>query len=182
MWDVAKAISVTPKTVEYWMDRYNLRRRSGSESAYAKHNPNGDPFKIREKLNHKDKELLLCGLMLYWAEGSRRNKHTIQMANLDYRLTSLFIKFLKKICRVREEKICLNIQLYKRFDKENTRNYWSRILKVPRRFISVNIHSDARSKPDNQWSKYGIARIEIRNMKLKQWIDSALDNYLAKWV
>ncbi|MFH1457665.1 MAG: hypothetical protein ABIG31_00655 [Candidatus Omnitrophota bacterium] len=182
MWDIARVISVTPPTVIYWMKKHGLKRRSNSECAYVKQNPNGDPFRIKIKLTKNDKELLLCGFMLYWAEGSRKNKHTIQMANLDHRLISLFIKFLKRICRVKEEKVCLNIQLYRRFDKEITRNYWSRILKVPRRFISVNIHSDTRSKPNSQWSKYGIARIEIRNVKLKRWIDSALENYLAKWV
>jgi len=181
MWDIAKTISVTPATVEYWMQKHDLRRRSISESAYAKQNPNGDPFKIKNKLTKKDKELLLVGLMLYWAEGSRKNKHVIQMANLDYRLILLFIKFLKRICGVKEEKICLNIQLYRRFDTEHTKNYWSRILKVPKRFIAVNIHSDARSKPERQWSKYGIARVEVRNVKLKQWIDGTLERYLSKW-
>lgn len=104
------------------------------------------------------------------------------MANLDYKLILLFIKFLRRICGVKEEKICLNIQLYRRFDKEKTRNYWSEILGVPQRFIAVNIHSDNRSKPNKQWSEYGIARIEVRNVKLKQWIDGALKNYLNKWI
>ena len=181
MRDIARSFSVTPATVIYWMKKYNLRRCSGSECAYVKHNPEGDPFKIKKRLTKNDKELLLCGLMLYWAEGSRRNKHTIQMANLDYRLILLFIKFLKIICCLKEEKICLNIQLYKEFNREKTRNYWSRILGVPKRFISVHIHTDVRIKPNRQWSKYGIARIEIRNIKLKQWIDETLDKYLLKW-
>lgn len=51
---------------------------------------------------------------------------------------------------------------------------------MPKRFITVNIHSDIRSKPEKQWSKYGIARIEIRNVKLKQWIGGALERYLGK--
>jgi hypothetical protein len=65
MWDVAKVISVTPATVAYWMKKYDFTRRSISESAYAKQNPNGHPFKIRDKLTNRDKELLLCGLMLF---------------------------------------------------------------------------------------------------------------------
>jgi len=178
--DVATALSATPATVLYWMKKHGLSRRSISESAYAKQNPNGDPFKIKSKLTNKDKELLLCGLMLYWAEGSRRNKHTIQMANLDYKLILVFIKFLRRICGLKEEKICPNIQLYKQFNRAKTRNYWSKILEVPKKYISVNVHSDVRSKPNDQWSKYGIARIEIRNIKLKQWIDITLDNYLDK--
>ncbi len=182
MWDISKVISVTPATVGYWMKKYDLKRRSISESAYVKQNPDGDPFKIKSKFTGSDKELLLCGLMLYWAEGSRRNKHTIQMANLDYRLILLFIKFLKRICGVKEEKICLNIQLYREFDKDKTKNYWSKTLGVPKRFIAVNVHSDNRSKPDRQWSKYGIARIEVRNVKLKQWIDNSLQEYLTKWI
>lgn len=182
MWDIAKVLSVTPATVEYWMNKRNLRRRSGSECAYVKQNPNGDPFRIKNKLTARDKELLLSGLMLYWAEGSRRSKHVIQMANLDYRLLLVFIKFLRRICGVKQEKICLNIQLYKRFDKDKTKNFWSKTLGVPKRFIAVNIHYDKRSKPDRQWSKYGIGRIEVRNMKLKQWIDKALETYLSKWL
>jgi len=89
---------------------------------------------------------------------------------------------LRRVCGVKEEKICLNIQLYRKFDKEGTKNYWSRILGVPKRFIAVNIHSDIRSKPNQQWSRYGIARIEVRNVKLKQWIDGALESFSSKWV
>jgi len=181
MWDIAKNISSTPATVVYWMKKYGLKRRSISECAYVKQNPNGNPFKIKSKLTKRDRELLLLGLMLYWAEGSRKNRHIIQMANLDYRLILLFIKFLRRICGVKDKKICLNIQLYRKFNKEETRNYWSKILGVQKRFIAVNIHSDTRSKPEKQWSKYGIARIEVRNVKLKQWIDGALERYLSSW-
>lgn len=182
MWDIAKNLSVTPATVIYWMNKHNLKRRSRSDCAYIKQNPNGDPFRIKNKLTARDKELLLSGLMLYWAEGSRRNKHIIQMANLDYRLLLLFTEFLKRICGLKKHKLCLSVQLYRRFDKGRVKNYWSRKLGVPKRYILVHMHSDKRSKPSEQWSKYGIARIEVRNMKLKQWIDETLEKYLEKWV
>lgn len=104
------------------------------------------------------------------------------MANLDYRLILLFIKFLKRTCGVVEEKICLNIQLYRKFDKEETKNHWSTMLGVPKRFIAVNVHSDVRSKPNKQWSSHGIARIEVRNVKLKKWLDDTLEEYIAKWI
>lgn len=181
MWDIARGLSVTPATVIYWMKKHNLKRRSNSECAYVKQNPNGDPFSVKNKLTAKEKELFLSGLMLYWAEGSRKNRHVIQMANLDYRLLLLFTKFLKRICGVREDKLCLNIQLFRRFDKDKTRNYWSRTLGISKWLIAVNIHSDKRSKPNSQWSKYGIARIEVRNVKLKCWIDYTLENYITKW-
>jgi len=182
MFDIAKTLAVTPATIIYWMKKYNLGRRSNSDCAYVKQNPDGDPFKIKDLLLDKEKELFLAGLMLYWAEGSRRNKHVIQMANLDSRPLLLFKNFLRTICGVKENKICLTVQLYRRFNKEKTRFYWEKTLGIPRQFISVNVHADKRSKPGKQWSKYGIARIEVRNVKLKQWIDETLETYLKKWV
>ncbi len=113
MWDIAQILSVTPATIIYWMKKHNLQRRSSSECAYVKQNPNGDPFRIKNKLTDKDKELLLLG--------------------------------------------------------------------IPKHFIAVNIHSDSRSKPDKQWSQYGIARIEVRNVKLKRWIDKELEQQIGKW-
>lgn len=182
MLEIAKVLSLTPATVKYWMDRHQLNRRSGSDSAYVKQNPEGDPFAIKGSLTNRDRELFICALMLYWAEGSRKNKHVIQIANLDRRMLLLFTRFLKTICGVREEKICLTVQLFRKFDVSKTKNYWSRELGITKRFIKVNIHTDIRSKPNQQWSQYGIARIEVRNVKLKQWLDSALEKYLTKWL
>jgi len=180
--DMAKTLDVTPAAVLYWMKKHSLCRRSKSESAYVKQNPDGDPFAIKQQLSSKEKELLLVGLMLYWAEGSRRNKHVIQLANLDARMIEVFIKFLRIICGLKENKLCLTIQLYRDFDKGKTRKYWSKRLGVPGEFIAVNIHSDARSRPTEQWSRYGIARIEVRNTKLKQWVDLTLERYLKTWI
>lgn len=182
MVDTARVLNVTPATVAYWMRRHDFKRRSISEGVYVKQNPSGDPFNIRTQLTEKDKELLVVGLMLYWAEGSRRNKHVVQLANLDNRMLLLFLEFLRRICEVKEEKLTLNVQLYREFDKEMTRNYWSKELGIPKHLIAVNIHTDIRSKIKNQWSRYGIARIEVRNVKLKQWIDGALKEYLAQWI
>jgi len=182
MVDVAGSLLVTPATVKYWMQKYDFNRRSSSESAYVKQNPNGDPFKIKDKLTQKDRELLLCGLMLYWAEGSRKNQHVVQLANLDIRMVKFFMEFLRNICGVIEDKLCITVQLYRKFDKETTKSYWSRALGIPDRNIFVTIHSDGRSKPNQQWSRFGIARIEVRNVKLKRWIDGALEKYLNKVV
>lgn len=99
----------------------------------------------------------------------------VQLANLDSRLLLLFVNFLKKICNVSEKKICLTVQLYKKFNKDRVKDYWSKTLKIPKELIKVNLHTDNRSKPGEQWSKFGIARIEVRNVKLKQWVDNALE-------
>jgi hypothetical protein len=92
----------------------------------------------------------------------------------------LFVKFLRVICGVKEGKLTLNIQLFRSFNKDKTKKYWSELLDVPNRFISVNIHSDKRSKPDKQRPEYGITRIEARNVKRKQWIDGQRLMHITK--
>lgn len=181
MWDIAKQLNNTHAKVYYWFKKYGIKRRSQSESSYVKQNPNGDPFKIKEKLNSKERELLISGLMLYCAEGHRTNRHSVQLANLDHRILRVFAKFLRNICGVRHDKMDLYVQVYKEFKKNVARNYWSRVLRIPKPQIFVYPHTDKRSKIERQRSKFGIARIQVHNYKLKSWIDRETGYYLSKF-
>jgi len=62
MMEIAGKIGHSPSGIKYWMDKLNIPRRSRSEATYVKRNPNGDPFKIKNKLNKN--EILLKGLGL----------------------------------------------------------------------------------------------------------------------
>lgn len=178
--DIAKQLKVTHAKIYYWIKRYRIRTRSRSESSYLKHNPNGDPFSIKKKLNNKENNLLISGLMLYAAEGHRKNKHSIQLSNLDYRILRLFVLFLREICGVCESKISLYVQVYKKFNKKEAKNYWAKVLKIPIRQIGVYTHTDKRSKMEGQKSRFGIARVQVHNYKLKKWLDKKLDYYLNR--
>ncbi len=52
--------------VSYWLEKYNISRRSPSEAAYLKWNPNGDPFHIKRNLTLKDHILFGLGIGLFW--------------------------------------------------------------------------------------------------------------------
>ncbi len=181
MMEIAHKLDTTHATIYYWLKRHNINRRSWSESTYVKHNPNGNPFRIKNKLNTKEKELLLASLMLYLAEGHRTNKHSIELANLDHRVLKIFAEFLRKICRIKENKITLYVQLFRKFSKKNAEKYWSKTLQIPSSQIGIYPHTDKRSKGEEQRSKFGIARIQVHNYKLKNWLDNKLNYYLLKW-
>ena len=180
MKDIADKIDVTLPTVWYWMKKHNLPRRSNSDSAYYKLNPNGDPFDIKKRLNRKEKDLLLTGLMLYWAEGSKSTRSSMQLANLDHRMLQSYLKFLREICRVSEEKLKLYVRVYRKFNKEKARRYWARKLKMSPKRIYVYPHTDIRSKMRKQWSPYGIATLQLYNLRLRNWIDNAIDEHLER--
>ena len=179
MTEIAGRLCITPKTVEYWLKKYKIPRRSQSESAYVKQNPNGHPFRIKQNLTQKEKELLIASLMLYSGEGGK-NKQSIQLGNLNPYIIQVFVKFLRKICKINENKLKLFVRIHKKFDKIETQIYWSKLLNLPKQQVLVYIYNDPRSKYNKQWSKYGIAMVQFNNIKLKKWLDGEINRYLVR--
>jgi len=180
MVQIADKVKTTPCKVGYWMEKYNIPRRSCSESAYVKQNPNGDPFKIKKEFNSKEGKLLLVGLALYWSEGSKTVKGLVQLSNLDHRILQLFVEFLRKICVISEDRLRLYVRVYKDFDREKARDYWSHQLKMSSKRIFIYPHTDGRSKVNKQWSQYGIATLQFHNIKLWEWLNKSIETYLEK--
>lgn len=105
MAEIAKKIGCSINKIAYWMDKYKIKRRSNSEATYVKRNPNGDPFKIKNKLNLKEQQLQGLGIGIYWGEGDKGNPHSLRVANTDPKLIRVFIRFLLEICRLEKKKL-----------------------------------------------------------------------------
>jgi hypothetical protein len=103
MQEIADKMGWSLHKVSYWLNKCNIPRRSPSEAAYAKWNPNGDPFKIKDKLN-KNKILLKgLGLGLYLGEGDKSKVNTsVRLANTDPQIIKKFKEFLVKICGLKK--------------------------------------------------------------------------------
>lgn len=178
MMEIADKLHVTHATIDYWMNKHAIPRRSCSESAYLKINAGRNPFKLKKKLDKKEKELLLTGLALFWAEGSKVFRGSIQLANLDHRMLEIFAKFLREICGIEENRLRLYVRVYKGFDIDNAKRYWARKLKMSTKRVFVYPHTDTRSKANKQWSKYGIATLQFHNVKLWEWLNKSIENYV----
>ncbi|OHB17363.1 MAG: hypothetical protein A2913_00905 [Parcubacteria group bacterium RIFCSPLOWO2_01_FULL_40_65] len=44
--EIAKLFNCSERTINYWLAKYGVKKRSISEAVYLKYNPNGNPFKI----------------------------------------------------------------------------------------------------------------------------------------
>ncbi|MEK6538307.1 MAG: hypothetical protein AAB929_03575 [Patescibacteria group bacterium] len=179
MMEVANEFKTTHARVYYWLRKYGISRRSWSDSAYVKQNPNGDPFTIPKKFSNRQQELLKAGLLLYWAEGNK-GKDAIRIANLDSRMLILFLEFLREVCLVDEQRIYVYVRVQRNFSLDDARQYWANILHLPTSRIYVYPHTDKRSKLIQQKSRHGIATLEFHSTKLKQWLDAAMEKYIEK--
>lgn len=81
MAQIAKRLNISNSKIEYWMNKYKLKRRSISEAIYVKSNPKGNPFKIKQVNNKKGIYLKALGIGLYWGEGTKANKHSVRISN-----------------------------------------------------------------------------------------------------
>ena len=172
MMEIARGVGCSLSGVKYWMDKYNIPRRSRSEATYVKRNPNGDPFKVKDKLNKTDILLKGLGLGLYWGEGDKSTNNTqFRMSNSDPFLIKKFREFLIKICCVRIEKIRYSLVIFNDGNRSKAINFWKKYLKIKRnqlgKVISIPPQGKGTYKEKNQ---FGVITITVSNKKLKEKI------------
>ncbi len=178
MMDISKRLGKSHSEVIYWMDKYDLLRRSRSEATYIKRNPNGDPFRIKNNLSPKEIELKGLGLGLFWGEGNKRYGSGVRLGNTDYRLIRKFIDFLTKICGVSKDKLRFNLQVFNDSDPKKALRFWIDKLRVNlNQFGKITIIPPMGKGTYKKKSKYGVLTVGCYNTKLKKWIDKEIRSY-----
>ncbi|OGE30399.1 hypothetical protein A2631_01345 [Candidatus Daviesbacteria bacterium RIFCSPHIGHO2_01_FULL_44_29] len=125
MQQIALNQKVSHHKVAYWMKKYSIPSRSRSEAIYALKNPAGDPFKISDLEAYEDKELLALGIALYMGEGTKKDRFGVKLANSDPKIINLFLRFLRQVCGVKEEKIRAWINIFDDLIYKDSLLFWS---------------------------------------------------------
>ncbi|MBU2068060.1 hypothetical protein KKE13_00535 [Patescibacteria group bacterium] len=73
--------------------------------------------------------LFLSGLMLYWAEGKKREE-AINFSNSDPEMIRFMIKWFRLICKVPEEKFRISLHIHELHCRKNIEKYWSDVVQV----------------------------------------------------
>lgn len=76
-------------------------------------------------------ELKLLGIMAYWTEGSKTEDGLVQFTNSDSAFIKFILRWLRDVCKVREEKLRIHLRVHPDVDKRTVENYWSRITGIP---------------------------------------------------
>ena len=84
-------------------------------------------FKILAK-----KELFLCGLLLYWAEGDKKQER-VKFANSDKDMIKLMMRWFREVCHVPESKFRIALHIHSLHISHDVAEYWSKITGVSRK-------------------------------------------------
>ena len=179
MKDISAKENLSYPLVRYWINKYKIPRRSWSDATYVKRNPDGDPFKIKKKLNKKDIGLKNLGLGIYWGEGDKSpNNTSVRLGNTDPFLIKKFREFLRKIYSVKEEKIKYGLILFNDSKESTAVNFWKKYLGIKRKQLGkITIIPPQGKGTYKRKSAYGVLTIIFTNKKLKQMILSEIDNF-----
>lgn len=80
-----------------------------------------------EFLKLVNNKLFLCGLMLYWAEGTKNKQEKVAFTNSDDKMVILMMKWFRDICRVPEDKFRIHLHVHDLHIRGGVIKYWSEL-------------------------------------------------------
>ncbi|MBI2888799.1 MAG: hypothetical protein HYY10_02660 [Candidatus Liptonbacteria bacterium] len=125
-----------------------------------------------------DRDLLILGAALYWAEGYKRLKwrkgkeltaHPVSLTNSDPFLVQAFLKFLRGNMGVHNEKIKAGVRIFQHHNEQELLDFWQRITDIPRKNFTktyVGISQSSKGKRPFNRLPYGTLQINVSSTPL----------------
>lgn len=169
--EIAKIFNCSEHKVNYWLEKYNIKKRSISEAMYIKYNPYGDPFIIKKPSNFYEATLFGLGIGLYWGEGNKKNKTSIKLGNTDPFLIKKFIEFLKLLCGIHTEKLRFSLQIFSDLNPLQAKRFWVKKLGVSlHQFTKTTITPPRGIGNYKNKNQSGVLTVHFHNRKLRDII------------
>jgi hypothetical protein len=138
------------------------------------------------------KDLLMIGVILYWAEGYKRLKtrngkeitsHPISLTNSDPLIVFTFIQFLKKILKIPNEKIFIESRLFEHMEPELAITYWMNVTGLSRAQFKKPMYplssASKKIRPKNRLP-YGTVQVIVSDTSLFHKILGYIDGIKEK--
>jgi hypothetical protein len=166
-----------------------IRSRQKSLAGLLKRNKNQTALAIKRKAKIRRKakleipkisrqDIFFLGLSLYWGEGYKRpikkngrelTSHPVSLTNSDPELIKVFLRFLKEICLVPEEKIRADIRIYEHQNEEDLLSFWANATGIDKKKFGKSHYGVSKSslgkRPFNTLP-FGTVKISVNDTRL----------------
>jgi transcriptional regulator with XRE-family HTH domain len=183
--DIALTEEQAKKLEQNWKCKSSYENRiAGSRVMQANYEEKRRAFKkLGENQAIKLKPLHIMGCFLYWTEGCRKNnKNRVSISNANPNILKIFILFLKKYFKIKNEDLTIWIKYYTdTFDTPHIEKYWCDILKLPESCIRkgvVNYYSTYSLKKKKGQNPYGTCTLQVnKSVRIINHIYGAIEKY-----
>lgn len=172
---ISDDLKINSAKVRYVLYKNKVEKRSISEAIRLLNVTkfNKKIFHAKENLNDYENRLKIAGVMLYWGEGTK-DGNTVAFSNSNPEMVLLFLKFLRKICNISEDRIRALIHIYEDQDESVVKKYWSNKLSIPMIQFNKSFLHKRKKGSYKKNSVYGT--ISLR------YSDAALLRLINKWI
>ncbi len=149
----------------------------------AVHNEFADSARSQWSEELKDDHVFRLFLMLYVAEGIRKDRGSFGITNSDPDIVLFAFRMMKRI-NIHHKPVRIDLNLTETFDADDARRFWTKTLRA-NEDIHVHLRKEYGSLKGRNWvSRYGIVRLRIYDTYVKTmvdvWIDLFKQDILAK--
>ncbi len=173
---IAKVTGCSEGKINYWLNKFNIKKRSLSEAQYVKLNPKGDPYDFKEPVVNAEWFLYGLGLGLWWGEGNKAAKTAVRLGNTDPDLLRYFLDFLYHTFQIDKSRLRFGLQIFTDIDPDIAQRYWCRKLNIPmNKFQKIIVTKSIKKGTYTKKSKYGVLTIYFSNTKTRDSIYDAVE-------
>lgn len=183
--EIAARLGIPANRVYRILERNRIARRKFHESRAIQFFRQKLSFRIKTKLGVADRQLLTTGVMLYWAEGSHpKGKAILDFANSNPDMVRIYIRFLREICGVREDRLRMYLYAYANQNIEHLKRFWSKLANIPlKQFSKPYIRHDFRADKIGKMP-YGLVHVRYADKKLysqlENWQSTIVRQFLGR--
>ncbi|EKD23557.1 MAG: Resolvase helix-turn-helix protein [uncultured bacterium] len=155
-----------------------LERNKKQTELAAKRN-----YKIRKESSEEIRDissenLLLIGVALYWAEGHKKmlvrngqevTSHPVSLTNSDPVLVKVFLRFIREICNVDEDRIKASVRMFDHQNEQHVSDYWRGVTGIKKENFCktyTGISKSSQGKRPYNRLPYGTIQIRVSDTKL----------------
>jgi hypothetical protein len=187
--ELAQHLALPKTTIYYWIKDLPLgreRRESphhGTRAMQTKHR------RLREAAYEQGRgeydELLLVPtfrdfVVLYIAEGYKRNRNRVSIANSDPRMVVLATAWLR---RLSSGPLCYSVQYHADQDLEKLRGFWGSELEIDGSAIRMQRKSNSGQLGGRMWrSEHGVLTVCANDTALRARLQAWIDRVRDEWV
>ena len=177
--EIARKVGISARALHDFMNRNNIPRRLPSEAGYIA-NKNKPQFRIVGNLDNFKQQLKTAGLMLYWAEGTFSG-NTVDFANSNPSMIKIFLRFLREICGVKEERLRVYLYAYSYQNIDNLKLYWHKATGISLKQFTKPYVRRGNANLSKRKLLYGLVHIRYNDKRLLKIIEKWLFEYSNSW-
>ncbi len=180
---IANYFGVSIHASYYTLRRLKVPRRSIVEANRVRFEAKPLSYDLKMRLGKGEDRLKMAAIMLYWAEGYKVGKGTVDFANSDPDMVVIFWKFLSEICRVDRKRVRLHLYAYEGQNIRSLKRFWTDLLGLPEQaFVKPYIKKAATPGPRGPRMIHGLVHIRYSDKKLFKQIIKWIDEYRREMV